>query len=49
MIQSTKEGKLFITTSDFFKQKEIIRTINGMLKSKLIKDIEKRKLWKCEK
>ena len=47
-IKATKEGKLYIKTSDFFKQKDIKDTIKILLDSDLIKEIDKRKLRKEE-
>ena len=46
-VKATKEGRLYIKTSDFFKQKDIKDTIKILLDSDLIKDIEKRKLRKA--
>lgn len=47
-IKATKEGRLYIKTSDFFKQKDIKDTIKILLDSDLIKEIEERKLRKAE-
>lgn len=41
-IISTREGRLYIKTSDFFRQKEIKETIQRLLKSDIIKEIDKR-------
>lgn len=43
IIHSTKEGRLYITISDFFKQDKIKRTINELLDSDIIKKIDERK------
>lgn len=43
IIHSTKEGKLYITTADFFKQEKIKQTINELLDSDIIKKIDERK------
>lgn len=42
-IKSTKEGKLYITTEDFFKQKKIRKTIYDLLNSNMIKNIKNNK------
>ncbi len=47
-VKATKEGRLYIKTSDFFKQKDIKDTIKILLDSDLIKEIEERKLRKAE-
>lgn len=47
-IKATKEGRLYIKTSDFFKQKDIRDTIKTLLDSDLIKKIEERKVRKAE-
>ena len=36
MIKSTKEGKLYIESKDFFNNKKIKRTIKKLLKYKII-------------
>ena len=43
IVKSTKGGKLYIETSDFFKQLKIKETVNDLLKSDIVKDIEGRK------
>lgn len=43
IIHSTKEGRLYITTSDFFGQEKIKQTINDLLDSDIIKKIDERK------
>jgi hypothetical protein len=43
IIKATKNGKLYIETFDFFNQPKIKRTIQLLLESKLVKDIEIRK------
>lgn len=40
--RATKEGRLYIKTSDFFKQSTIQNTIEELLNSDLIKAIDKR-------
>jgi len=47
-VKATKEGRLYIKTSDFFKQKDIKDTIRILLESDLIKEIEERKIKKAE-
>ena len=42
-LKATSEGRLYIKTSDFFKQLKIQQTIDTLLKSDLIKQIEERK------
>ena len=42
-IKATKEGKLYIETSDFFKQERIQNDIKDLLASELIKNIDNRK------
>lgn len=48
-VRSTKEGRLYIKTSDFFKQKKVKETIHTLLKSDIIKEIDKRQSEKKEK
>ena len=43
IIHSTKEGRLYINTSDFFGQEKIKQTINELLDSDIIKKIYERK------
>ncbi len=40
IIQSTKEGRLYIRTQDFFRQKKVQKIIFELLESDLIKGIE---------
>jgi hypothetical protein len=40
IIQSTKEGRLYIRTQDFFRQQKVQKIIFELLESDLIKDIE---------
>ncbi|WP_341902653.1 hypothetical protein [Fluviicola taffensis] len=40
VIQSTKEGRLYIRTQDFFRQQKVQKIIFELLESDLIKDIE---------
>jgi len=49
IIKSTKEGKLYMTTFDFFNQEKIRRTITELLNSDIIKKIEERKLKRIMK
>lgn len=41
-IKSTSSGRLYIETSDFFKQKKIKETIESLLDSDIIKKIDER-------
>ena len=41
-IRASKEGKLYITTKDFFENPEIRRQIEELSNSQLVKDINKR-------
>lgn len=44
-VVATKEGRLYIKTSDFFKQAKIRETIEKLKNSKIVRDIdEKNKL-----
>lgn len=43
IVHSTKEGRLYITISDFFKQEKIKQTISELLDSDIIKKIDERK------
>jgi len=43
IIHSTKEGRLYITISDFFKQEKIKQTIAELLDSDIIRQIDARK------
>ena len=40
IIHSTKEGRLYITISDFFKQEKIKQTIAELLDSDIIRQID---------
>lgn len=40
IIQSTKEGRLYIRTQDFFRQKKVREIILDLLESDIVKDIE---------
>lgn len=42
-VKSTHEGKLYITTEDFFKQPKIVETINKLKDSTIVKEINKNK------
>ena len=48
IVKSTKEGRLYIKTSDFFKQVKIQNTVNDLLNSDIVKDIEARKKLKLQ-
>lgn len=43
IIKSTKQGKLYIKTSDFFNQDVIIKMIQNLLESEIVKNIDKRR------
>jgi hypothetical protein len=43
IIQSTREGKLYIKTADFFKQEKIQQIIHELLDSDIIRQIDARK------
>ena len=43
IVKSTKEGKLYIETKDFFSQPKIQQTIKDLLNSDLVKQIDNRK------
>lgn len=45
-IKATKEGKLYIKTSDFFKQDKIKKDIEELLSSEIIKNIDQRNINK---
>jgi hypothetical protein len=40
IIQSTREGRLYIRTQDFFRQKKVQKIIFELLESDIVKDIE---------
>lgn len=40
VIKATKEGKLYIETKDFFQQPEIIKQIQKLKESKIVKYID---------
>jgi hypothetical protein len=40
IIQSTKEGRLYIRTKDFFRQKKVQKIIFDLLESDIVKSIE---------
>ena len=48
-IKSTESGRLYIETSDFFKQTKIQETVESLLNSDIIKKIDERKKRKVEK
>jgi hypothetical protein len=48
IVKSTKEGRLYIKTSDFFKQEKVQQTVDDLLKSDIVKDIEARKKLKLQ-
>lgn len=41
-VVATKEGRLYIRTSDFFKQTKVKETIAKLKNSKIIKEIEEK-------
>lgn len=43
IIQSTREGRLYIKTSDFFRQEKIQQIIHDLLDSDIIRQIDARK------
>ena len=47
-VKATREGRLYIKTSDFFKQGKIQKTIEILLDSEIVKEIEERKIRKAE-
>lgn len=40
IIQSTREGRLYIRTQDFFRQQNVREIILDLLESDIVKDIE---------
>lgn len=48
IVKATKEGRLYIETSDFFKQAKIQKTVTDLLKSNIVKEIENRKKLKLQ-
>lgn len=48
IVKATKEGRLYIKTSDFFKQAKVQKTIADLLKSDIVKEIENRKKLKLQ-
>ncbi len=48
IVKATKEGRLYIKTSDFFKQDKIQKTVADLLKSDIVKEIENRKKLKLQ-
>jgi hypothetical protein len=40
IIQSTREGRLYIRTKDFFRQEKVQQIILNLLESDLVKEIE---------
>lgn len=44
IVKSTKEGRLYIKTSDFFKQVKVKQTVDVLLNSDLVKNIEIRRI-----
>lgn len=42
-VKSTKEGRLYIPTSDFFKQDRVKVLIEKLIESSIYKDIENQK------
>ena len=48
IVKATKEGRLYIKTSDFFKQVKVQKTVADLLKSDIVKEIENRKKLKLQ-
>ena len=46
IVKSTKGGRLYIETQDFLLQEEVKETIETLMDSDLIKEIDKRKKTK---
>lgn len=44
--KSTKEGRLYKNTTDFLKQEKVLKTIDDLLKSDIVKSINDRKKLK---
>lgn len=42
-VKSTREGRLYIPTEDFFKQDKIKKMVHKLMNSSVYKDIEKQK------
>ena len=42
IVVATNEGRLYIRTSDFFKQEKIRETIEKLKNSKIVKEIDKK-------
>lgn len=42
-IKSTKEGRLYISTDDFFKQEKVRQMVSRLIKSDLYLNIKKQK------
>ena len=45
-VKATSEGKLYITTEDFFKQPKVLETINKLKNSNIVKEINNKKNMK---
>lgn len=43
-VKATHEGKLYITTEDFFKQPKVVETINKLKNSNIVKEINKKNM-----
>ena len=49
IIKSTREGRLYIRTKDFFRQQKIQKMVFALLESDLVKDIEAYQQQRFEK
>ncbi|MNK05430.1 hypothetical protein D3C87_233120 [compost metagenome] len=49
VIQSTRDGRLYIRTKDFFRQQKIQKMVFALLESDLVKDIEAYQQQRFEK
>lgn len=49
VIQTTKEGRLYIENKDFFKQEKVQHLVKKLMDSTVFKDIENRKKEEAKK
>ncbi|MFM6975379.1 MAG: hypothetical protein ACKOW2_00815 [Sphingobacteriaceae bacterium] len=49
IVQATPEGRLYISDADFFKQDEVVNTINALMQSSIYKRIVSGKMPKRKK
>ncbi len=47
-VKATSSGKLYVDTLDFFKQEKIKKTIQTLLDSDIIKEVERHKFEKSK-